>query len=77
MHAVQLFDQGGYYATVIADSEREVKEKVKVRSARVPSLLATSVPFVLASPASNVPDVSLPLDFRRELAALSPDIDMF
>lgn len=70
--AVQLFDREGYYATVLADEVDAVHTAVAARTARVPSLVACSMPYRIGS-GPGAPDVSLPADYRTELALINRD----
>ena len=67
--AVQVFDRDGYYTTILASGESEIRSAVAESSARVPSCVACSVPYQFEW-ASCVPDVSLPADYRVELASV-------
>jgi len=67
-YAILLFDAEGYYGAVLAGSEAEVKKRVAARSARAPSLLFASLPYEVVTTDGVAPDVTLPADFKKELA---------
>lgn len=67
--AVQIFDREGYYATVLAPTESAIRTAVAQRTARIASCVACSVPYPVEW--TGIPDVSLPADYRAELATVN------
>jgi hypothetical protein len=67
--AVLLFDKG-YYAAVTSHDLGALRAAVTVRTARVKSLVACTVPFE-GMWRGHLPDVTLPEAFEEELVTLN------
>jgi hypothetical protein len=67
--AVVLYDRTGYYSSVIARTEAEVRLRTGVRTKSLGSLVACTVPFH-GHWAGQVPDVSTPPEYKADLRAL-------
>ncbi len=71
--ASQLFDREGYYTTLIASSVEELRAAVAKRTAALKGLIACSLPFEGAW-RGRTPDVTLPPEYKTELAVIDHSI---
>ena len=67
--AVQLFDRAGYYSSVVAVTEADVKQKTAQRTAKLTVLVACTVPFA-GRWSGSTPDVSAPPEVKEAVRAL-------
>ena len=65
--AIQLFDRDGYYSCVIGKSAQEAKDKMREKN--IKGLIFCTLPYGCYM-TDNVPDVSLPADWKEELKSM-------
>lgn len=73
---IQLFDRDGFYGAVTAETTAMVQELAAKRCISAPSLVACSLPFrgKMVEGWENVPDVSVPPEFRSALAGVDKEL---
>ena len=73
-YVILMFDQEGYYSSVEAPTQPEVKAKATARLAGMPKtrILACSIPLegTWSTSMAGIRDVSMPPDFRPDLGRL-------
>jgi hypothetical protein len=72
---VQLFDGMGYYASVKAHKLEKMRELAQIRTNKLKSLVATSIPFLGYWFTNEIPDVSLPESFQESLVMVNKGVD--
>ena len=66
---IQCFDSGGYFTSLRGDSPDVVREEAKKRANK--NLVCMSLPFEGKWNAAELPDVTLPPDFKEVLASVN------
>ena len=67
---VALYENGGYYSSVIATTREELLKAVEVRTSKVKQLVACSVPFEGYWTSDGIPNVTLPPEWKEALSSL-------
>jgi hypothetical protein len=74
-YVLQLYDREGYYGSVKGRTLEELKVRAARRTSQVQGLLATSLPYPGTWAGPHLPDVSLPAEWKAEMAALDKGRD--